>query len=210
MVSGTGKLNLTTAFTYDTVGNLTQVNGPRTDVTDTTTSAVDAQRRVTQGTDALGKQTRFAFDADGRVIRTAAQLGTQWLVSCSTYTATGKVLKAWGTAVTAAATTCPTAAAPVAVTDYAYDDLDRLIRVTENLPAGEGGNRVTETAYRADGSVLNVKRAVGTALAQTTAAYTYSTNGLPVTLTDAKSNRTTYEYDGKRSTLPRCQPELRQ
>jgi hypothetical protein len=35
----------------------------------------------------------------------------------------------------------------VAVTDYAYDDLDRLIRVTENLPAGEGGNRVTETAY---------------------------------------------------------------
>ena len=196
MVSGTGKLNLTTAFTYDTVGNLTQVNGPRTDVTDTTTSAFDAQRRVTQGTDALGKQTRFAFDADGRVIRTAAQLGTQWLVSCSTYTATGKVLKAWGTAVTAAATTCPTAAAPVAVTDYAYDDLDRLIRVTENLPAGEGGNRVTETAYRADGSVLNVKRAVGTALAQTTAAYTYSTNGLPVTLTDAKSNRTTYEYDG--------------
>ena len=28
--AGTGKLNLTTAFTYDGVGNLTQVNGPRT------------------------------------------------------------------------------------------------------------------------------------------------------------------------------------
>jgi hypothetical protein len=65
--------------------------------------------------------------------------------------------------VTAAATTCPTAAAPVAVTDYAYDDLDRLMRVTENLTAGEGGNRVTETVYNADGSVHQVKRAVGTA-----------------------------------------------
>lgn len=64
--AGTGKLNLTTAFTYDAVGNLTQVNVPRTDVTDT----------ITQTTDALGKQTRFAFDADGRLIRTAAQLGT--------------------------------------------------------------------------------------------------------------------------------------
>ncbi|MBS0555484.1 MAG: RHS repeat protein, partial [Proteobacteria bacterium] len=194
--AGTGTLNLTTAFTYDAVGNLTQVNGPRTDVTDTTTNVFDAQRRVTQTTDALGKQTQFGFDADGRVIRTAAQLGTQWLVACSTYTATGKRLKAWGPALTAAATTCPTAADPVAVTDYAYDDLDRLIRVTENLPAGEGGNRVTETVYNADGSVQSVQRAVGTALAQTYAATTYSANGLPVTLTDAKGNRTTFEYDG--------------
>jgi len=56
--------------------------------------------------------------------------------------------------VTAAATTCPTAAAPVAVTDYAYDDLDRLIRVTEALPAGEGGNRTT---YEYDGHDRRVK-----------------------------------------------------
>ncbi|WP_418646896.1 RHS repeat-associated core domain-containing protein [Thauera butanivorans] len=109
---------------------------------------------------------------------------------------TGKPLKSWGPALTSAATTCPTAAAPVAVTDYAYDDLDRLIRVTENLTSAQGGNRVTETVYNADDSVANVKRAVGSTLAQTYAAYTYSNNGLPLTLTDAKGNRTTYEYDG--------------
>ena len=70
------------------------------------------------------------------------------------------------------------------------------MRVTEVLPAAQGGNRVTETVYNADDSVHQVKRAVGTALAQTYATTTYSANGLPVTLTDAKGNRTTYEYDG--------------
>lgn len=33
--SDTGKLNLTTTFSFDAVGNVTQVNGPRTGVTDT-------------------------------------------------------------------------------------------------------------------------------------------------------------------------------
>ena len=36
-----------------------------------------------------------------------------------------------------------------------------LMRVTEVLPAAQGGNRVTETVYNADGSVHQVKRAVG-------------------------------------------------
>ncbi len=194
--SGSGKLQLTSTFTYDSVGNLTVVNGPRTDVSDTVSYVYDAQRRVTQVTDAFGKQTRLSYDADGKPIRSAAQVGTQWLTSCTSYTATGKTLKAWGPSLTASATSCPTAAAPVPVTDYAYDDLDRAIQVTARLPSTEGGNRVTQTVYNADDSVQMVKRAVGTPLAQTYAAYTYSDNGLPLTLTDAKGNRTTYEYDG--------------
>lgn len=194
--SGTSKLNLTTSYTYDSVGNLTQVNGPRTDVADTLSYAYDAERRVTQTTDALGKLTRQAYDPVGREIRSAVQIGTQWLATCRSYTHTGKLLKAWGPGQTIADTLCPAAAAPVAVTDYAYDDLDRLLRVTENLTAGEGGNRVSETVYNADDSVQSVKRAVGTALAQTYASYTYTPNGLPATVKDAKNNLTTYQYDG--------------
>ena len=194
--SGTGKLNLATAFTYDAFGNLTQVNGPRTDVTDTVSYAYDAERRVTQTTNALAKATRYAYDANGRLTTTAAQLGTQWLVSCRSYTATDKLLKAWGPALTAAATTCPTAAAPVPVTDYAYDTLDRLVTQTENLTLAEGGNRVTQTVYNADSSVNKVQRAVGTALVQDYARYTYTTNGLVATVTDARGYRTTYQYDG--------------
>ena len=194
--AGTGKLNLTSTLTFDAVGNPTQVNGPRTDVTDTVTNVYDAERRVTQSTNALGKLTRLAYDNDGRLIRSAAQVGTQWLVGCRTYSASGKLLKSWGPAQTTADTTCPAAAAPVPVVDYAYDDLDRPMRLTENLTAGEGGNRITETTYHLDDSVQSVQRGVGSAAAQTYAAYTYTGNGLVASVKDAKNNLTAHTYDG--------------
>ena len=194
--SGTGTLNLTTRYTYDSFGNLTQVNGPRTDVTDTVTNVYDAERRMTKTTNALSKATTLAYDADGRLIRSAAKIGTQFLVTCRSYTNSGKPLKVWGPAETAAATTCPGTAAPVPVTDYVYDDYDRLIQVTEKLTAGQGGSRVSQTVYNADDSVQSTQRAVGSAVAQTSASYTYTDNGLPATVTDANNNLTTYEYDG--------------
>ena len=194
--AGTGKLNITSTLTFDAVGNPTLVNGPRTDVTDTVATTYDGERRPLQVTDALGKLTRMAYDNDGRLVRSAAQVGTQWLVSCRTYTASGKLLKAWGPAQTAADTTCPAQTAPVPVTDYAYDDLDRVIRVTENLTAAEGGNRVSETVYNLDDTVQSAKRAVGTAIAQTYASYTYTDNGLVASIKDAKNNLTAHSYDG--------------
>lgn len=120
----------------------------------------------------------------------------RWLVTCQTYTPSGKLLKSWGPAQTATATTCPTAAAPTPITDYVYDDLDRPTQVTENLTAAEGGNRVTQATYFADDRVQTVQRAVGTALAQTYASFTYTPNGLPATMADAKGNLTTTVYDG--------------
>lgn len=194
--SGTGTLNLTSAFTYDATGNLTVANGPRTDVTDTVTTAYDSARRAIQVTDAAGKLTKTTYDKDGRPTIVAAQLGTQWLVSCSRYSETGKVTRAWGPALTAAATTCPTEAAPVPITDTAYDDLDRAFRITQFVPAADGGNRITETVYNADDTVQIVKKAVGTAVAQNYVTYTYTPNGSVDTSKDAKNNLTVYLYDG--------------
>lgn len=193
---GSGRLNLTTTYGYDLVGNRTSENGPRTDLADTAIYVYDAERRLTQSTDAVSKLSGRGYDPDGRLIRTAAQIGTQWLVSCVRYTPSGKALREWGPGLTGAATTCPAEATPVPITDYSYDDLDRVRQVTANLPSSEGGNRVAETVYYADGHVQSVRLAVGTSLAQTYAGYTYTLNGLTATIADARNNLTTYEYDG--------------
>jgi len=194
--SGTGKLNLATTYTFNTIGDLTVVNGPRADVSDITTTAYDNQRRPTQVTDALGKLTKYAYDADGNRIRSSLQIGTQWMVSCNTYTATGKVLKAWGPAQTASDATCPTAAAPVRVTDYGYTVYDTPWRITDSLTAGEGGIRITEYSYHLDGRLYSDTRAVGTATPQPYAYYLYTNNGLLASVKDGKNNLTTYQYDG--------------
>ena len=193
--AGAGKLNLTTGFTYDAAGNVTLVDGPRTDVADTLATVYDTERRPTQTTDAAGKRVLMAYDADGRPVKTAALVGMQWLVTCSRYSETGKLTRAWGPGLTGAAM-CPAEAAPTPITDIAYDDLDRPFRTTQSLPATDGGNRVTETVYNADDTVQAVNKAVGTALAQAYVTYTYTPNGQVDSVKDARNNLTVHTYDG--------------
>lgn len=52
------------------------------------------------------------------------------------------------------------------------------------------------TATGWDESLYTASRAIGTALAQVYATYTYTDNGLPASVKDAKNNLTTYQYDG--------------
>src|SRR5262249_40630128 len=84
--AGSGKLNLTTTYAFDAVGNPKTVDGPRSDVSDVTSYTYDNERRLTQTTNALGKASKIGYDLDGRPVRRAAQLGSQWLVSCTRYT----------------------------------------------------------------------------------------------------------------------------
>jgi RHS repeat-associated protein len=193
--AGTGKLNLTTAFTFDAVGDLTMVDGPRTDVADTQTRTYDALRRVTAVTDARGKATRTYFDPKGRAVRTAARVGQSWLVSCTRYTDTDRPERQWGPVLMSDDAACPPQAAPAPLVDRAYDELDRLASQTVNLTAAEGGSRTTVYAYFADGQLKDVTQAAGTADASTV-SYTYTLNGKPGTLNDGRNNRSTYSYDG--------------
>ncbi|ENX05697.1 hypothetical protein F898_02641 [Acinetobacter courvalinii] len=194
--SGTGKLNLTNTFTYDAVGNLTKVDGPRTDVTDTVTTAFNTERLPTQVTDGLSKVTKNFYDADGRVIRTAAQLGTQWMVSCNTYSASGKLTRSWGPALLAADSSCPAAASPIEVTDYAYDEVDRQSKITEYPTATAAQNRVTQTVYNLDNTVQSIRKDVGGSLEQYYAQYLYTPNGKPQWSVDALLNAIRTNYDG--------------
>jgi RHS repeat-associated protein len=193
--SGTGKLALTTTFTYDAVGNLTVVNGPRTDVTDTVTSAFDALRRVTQVTDALGKVSQTFYDANGRAVRSATQLGTEWMVSCARFSRTNEQTRLWGPARMTVNTNCPAEAAPTPITDRAYDKLGRLTTETVALTTAEGGPRTTTFAYFADGQLKDVSSGSGTP-SVTTGSYTYTSNGLQATMRDGQGNVSTYLYDG--------------
>jgi YD repeat-containing protein len=190
-----GGLALVTTTTYDAVGNLTLSNGPRSDVTDTTGYAYDSERRVLSTTDALGKIVYTAYDADGRVVRTSSQIGTGFLATCTTYTNTGKQLRIWGPGIVTTNVLCPTAAAPVAVSDFTYDALERSRLVTATSPA-EGGNRVTEYSYGTDDQITLERRGVGSAVVQDYRTLVYGSTGQVYTIKDAAGNLTTHEYDG--------------
>jgi RHS repeat-associated protein len=58
-----------------------------------------------------------------------------------------------------------------------------------------GPDRITKTDYDDFGRVTTIKRALGTALEQTYQSYTYTAFHAPEYLTDAKGNKTKYEYD---------------
>ncbi|MBL8265668.1 RHS repeat domain-containing protein, partial [Steroidobacter sp.] len=58
-----------------------------------------------------------------------------------------------------------------------------------------GPDRITKQLYTG-GRLQRIQSALGTGLQQYTRSMTYTPNGQLSTLTDAKNNRTTYEYDG--------------
>src|SRR6185437_1842560 len=200
--SASGGLALVTTYGYDGIGNQTSVDGPRTDVADTITITYDNERRATRVTNGLGKISETAYDEIGQPVRIAAQQDSRWMVSRKSYSYSGKVTSAWGPAIcpdisgSGPDPTCPSAAAPVPVTGYTYDSLDRLSLTTVNLQASEGGNRVTKNDYYANGQLKDIQKAHGTGAAQFYATYTYAPyTGKVATVADAKSNHTTYTYD---------------
>ncbi|MEG3088531.1 RHS repeat domain-containing protein [Sphingomonas sp. PB4P5] len=100
-----------------------------------------------------------------------------------------------------------------AVTQYSYDIRGQLectaVRMNPaafgSLPAsacslgaagGNGQDRITKTIYDAAGQVVKIQNAVGTALQQDHATYTYSPNGKVASMVDANGNKALMTYDG--------------
>ena len=195
---------LASSFTYDGVGNVLTAQGPYPGGGDLTTNQYDSERRLVQVTapdpdgagPLLAPVTVNGYDDDGRLVRTAQQRGSQWLVSCTRYSDAGLVTRQWGAAETGSSATCPAESDPVPVVDYTYDDAGRPATVTQRLGAADGGDRVSATEYFRNGWVKKERAGVGSTEEQDYRTFTYTADGLPATVRDARGNLTTYEYSG--------------
>jgi RHS repeat-associated protein len=141
--TATGESRIT-AWTYNTLGQLLTVDGPRTDVSDITTYAYDAQGNIASVTNALDQVTEITdYDEDGRPLQTVDPNG---VVTALTYDAAERLKTR---AVDGATTTFSydSAGKVTKVTQpdgsflaYAYDNAHRLVDMTDN-----SGNRIHYT-----------------------------------------------------------------
>ena len=155
--SGTLAMTATTTYTHNSYGQVTAIDGPRTDVNDVVNFAYypnEAAEGNNRGnlhtvTDALGHVTTFsAYNAFGQAETLTDPNG---IVSQRVYNGNGRL-----TASTTAGLT----------TAYAYDAAGRLQTVT--LP----GSRVISYSYTPSGQVAGITDSQGNAI-----AYTYDSEG---------------------------------
>ena len=183
-----GRLNLTTSYGYDSVGNVISTTDPSGN---TTTTTYDGMRRVTQTTSPApftATTTKKTYDPDGRVISIAqatGNAGAPWLTSTMTYNAAGKQV---------------TATAPDGTTQTtAYDTVGRASTKTSSsgrqvLTSYDLASRVTMTTDQVAGTLdpsISVNR--GAVIRE---QRTYYPGGLLATLADGNGHTLTYHYDG--------------
>ena len=167
----------TVALQYNSSGQVTRIDGPRTDVNDVTTLACN---ECTSGggcgqlrsiTNALGHVTTYDFyDANGRLLRMTDPNG---LVTNYSYDPRGRVRFVTRTPPSGAARTTEyryNAAGEVTFVafpdgrtlTYTYNDAQKLVRVTDNLghrvdyAYDSRGNRTTESTYDPDGTLVRL------------------------------------------------------
>jgi RHS repeat-associated protein len=213
-------LALTTGFSFDLAGNVTQVNGPRDDVVDLTNYVWDADRRLTYEVlpdpDGVGPAVRttshWIYDDDGLFLyleqgsSTSAQAAgfTPLLRTEYQHDAVGnRVLEAVREV---------SSGARIRLTQMAYDATDHLACTAVRMDSATFGtypadacvladpnaatpDRVTKNGYNERGELTDVYRGFG-AGGGVHEAFGYSANGQKVGVTDANGNLTTLRYDG--------------
>src|SRR5262249_15488182 len=181
-----GRLNLTTTYSYDGVGNIISTTDPNGN---TTAIAYDGMRRATQMTAAVtGTTTKVVYDPDGRVVSLSKATGVSsspWLTTTTTYNAAGKQVMI----------TTP----DQAVQTIAYDTVGRVSTKTsssgrQTLYTYDLASRVTMVTDQTSGALdpsITVNRG-----AVVRERRTYGAGNLLASLADGKGHTLSYIYDG--------------
>ena len=209
----------TTTNTYNAQGRLASVQGPRTDVNDTTTytyyTSGTANGSVSQVTNAKGQITSFnSYDLHGNPTNVTNPDGTTTLMS---YDARGRLLykSVAGQVVTGNSYSTNGLLSSVsdpygAVTTYVYDDAQRL--VGKNQSNGEhiaytldnAGRTIQTQTFDALGNLATSSSTVYDGLgrvlqtidaANKVTSYSYDANGNVTTVVDPNNFTTTTQYD---------------
>ncbi|HEU0097572.1 MAG TPA: RHS repeat-associated core domain-containing protein [Allosphingosinicella sp.] len=183
-------------YTWNSVGLMTSVTGPRTDVVQTTTYTYDAYGNLATVKDALNRVTTInAVNASGLPTSVTDQNG---VVTLLTYDALGRIATTSVQGPVAATTsftydlngllTSVTSPANVTLT-YGYDDAHRLNRITDSL-----GNSMV---FALDGLGNRIQTQVqsGTAQVLMNNGATFDSLGRLLTGIGATNQTTRYEYD---------------
>ena len=207
----------TTAYTYDTWGRVTKVDGPLAGDDDSSWYEYDHMGRVTLMTgpdpDASGgmqhSYAAISYNDDGQTIEQEsgsvnAPSGSRSFSPISVakqfYDTYGRQQKTQ---------LVDSSSAVISVSQVSYDNVGRpecaALRMSPNsyssLPAsacaqsGAGVDRITKTFYDSYGRPWKAISAFGTSAARDQSV-SYTDNGQIETITDGKGGRTTYEYDG--------------
>jgi RHS repeat-associated protein len=216
--AGDGSLTATVGYGHDRFGNQTSVDGPLPGADDTSFVIYNMGREVTQvvspdpdgPSPLLRRSVKYRRNDDGQVdvvtTGTSAADGSSFAElqrNETSYDGLGrKTLEQM-----------VMAGVSYGFTQFSYDAANRPLCVAQRMnrpmfggqldaclqgtQGNDGPDRISQTTYYADDQVSTVLSGVGTGLLQTTQAFTYNaTSGKVETVTDARGNKTTFEYDG--------------
>ena len=204
----------TWSYTYNANGQVTQADGPRTDVADITQYSYDAKGDLASVTDALGHVTAIsAYDADGRPLTLQDPNG---LITQLAYDPRGRLLsRNTGGETTAYSYDAAGQVLKITKPDasfaaFSYDPAHRLTQVSDNLgnkivyTLDANDNQTKKQVYDPSGTltrslgqtfdaVNRLQTSVG-AQGQTT-TYGYDSNGNLTSVTDPLSKATIRYFD---------------
>jgi RHS repeat-associated protein len=218
ITDGVGNGPLTTTYTYDDAGRLLSQDGPLPGSDDATYYRYDVVGRKVREVGAKGENGwRQATLSHYRAADNQAwkvETG-RVLTPDGTFTAQSEAVTEFNANRLPVKTAVSAGGGTYAVTQVSYDSRNRkTCSVARMNPAAfanppsdactlssqgaDGPDRITRTAYDSEDRVVKIQRAYGTGLQQDYATYTYTADGLPETMTDARGYTAKMAYDGHR------------